>query len=194
MSERKKVELQVKSLNASQTEAGAFIMVLNEVGTQRSLPVVIGASEAQAILLEMRKVNTPRPLTHVLFASVMMALNVHLLRVVIYKVENGVFYSYLYLRSNEVILRVDSRTSDAVALALHMKAPILTYEDILDGSRTQSNNNTPDAPSNDVPANDAPIIDATWLKEALQKAIAKEDYEQAAIFRDQLNHLQQTKS
>ncbi|HIY88352.1 MAG TPA: bifunctional nuclease family protein [Candidatus Bacteroides pullicola] len=189
MNERKKVELQITSLSNSQTEAGAFIMVLSEAGTQRKLPIAIGASEAQAILFELRGVNTPRPLTHVLFASVMIALGIRLLRVVIYKVENGVFYSYLYIRSNEVILRVDSRTSDAVALALRMKAPILTYEDILNKDHTPA----PDVHGSEAFASPS-TGNATWLKEALQKAIDQEDYEQAAVLRDQLNHLQQTKS
>ena len=189
MNERKKVELQITSLSNSQTEAGAFIMVLSEAGTQRSLPIAIGASEAQAILFELRGVTTPRPLTHVLFASVMIALGIRLLRVVIYKVENGVFYSYLYIRSNEVILRVDSRTSDAVALALRMKAPILTYEDILNEDHTPA----PDVHGSEAFANPS-NGNAAWLKEALQKAIDQEDYEQAAVLRDQLNHLQQTKS
>ena len=179
MNERKKVELQVSKLSSSQTQAGAYILVLSEVGTRRD------------IMLELRGIMPPRPLTHVLFASVLEALGVRLLRAIIYKAEKGIFYTYLYLRSGEMILRVDSRTSDAVALALHMKAPILTYEDILD--KGNSAENIHDDRQATGTENDR-IINIDWLKEALQKAIDQEDYEQAAILRDQINHLKEPNS
>lgn len=191
MNERKKVELQVSKLSSSQTQAGAYILVLSEVGTRRDLPIIIGTTEAQAIMLELRGIMPPRPLTHVLFASVLEALGVRLLRAIIYKAEKGIFYTYLYLRSGEMILRVDSRTSDAVALALHMKAPILTYEDILD--KGNSAENIHDDRQATGTENDR-IINIDWLKEALQKAIDQEDYEQAAILRDQINHLKEPNS
>lgn len=191
MNERKKVELQVSKLSSSQTQAGAYILVLSEVGTRRDLPIIIGTAEAQAIMLELRGIMPPRPLTHVLFASVLEALGVRLLRAIIYKAEKGIFYTYLYLRSGEMILRVDSRTSDAVALALHMKAPILTYEDILD--KGNSAENIHDDRLATGTENDR-IINIDWLKEALQKAIDQEDYEQAAILRDQINHLKEPNS
>lgn len=191
MNNRKKVELQVASLSSSQSQAGAYILLLTEIDTQRNLPIVIGASEAQAIVLELRGINPPRPLTHVLFASVLEALGVQLLRVVIYRAEKGIFYTYLYLRSGEMILRVDSRTSDAVALALRMKAPILIYEDILNTeSITQNDTNS----IQDERPQEGRIDNIHLLKEALQKAIDKEDYEQAAVLRDQLNQLTEPNS
>lgn len=191
MNNRKKVELQVASLSSSQSQAGAYILLLTEIDTQRNLPIVIGASEAQAIVLELRGINPPRPLTHVLFASVLESLGVQLLRVVIYRAEKGIFYTYLYLRSGEMILRVDSRTSDAVALALRMKAPILIYEDILNTeSITQNDTNS----IQDERPQEGRIDNIHLLKEALQKAIDKEDYEQAAVLRDQLNQLTEPNS
>lgn len=80
----------------------------------------------------MRGITPPRPLTHTLFASVLKALGANLLRILIYKVENGIFYSYLYMKTEETILRIDARTSDAIALALRMNAPIFIYDDILE--------------------------------------------------------------
>ena len=188
---RKKIELQVSSLVSSRAQAGAYALILNETDGERTLPIIIGTAEAQAIMLELRGIMPPRPLTHVLFASVLEALGVRLLRAIIYKAEKGIFYTYLYLRSGEMILRVDSRTSDAVALALHMKAPILTYEDILD--KGNSAENIHDDRQATGTENDR-IINIDWLKEALQKAIDQEDYEQAAILRDQINHLKEPNS
>ncbi len=135
---KKKIELQVLNISNSQAQVGAYAMVLGEVNGLRKLPVIIGASEAQIMVIEMKGIVPPRPLTHNLFASVLEVLGVKLMRVLIYKVDNGVFYSYLYLKAEETILRVDARTSDAVTLALRMNAPILIYEDILEAERVKT--------------------------------------------------------
>ncbi len=129
---KKKIELQVLNISNSQAQAGAYALVLGEVGGERQLPIIIGATEAQAMVIEMKGIVPPRPLTHNLFASVLEVLGVKLMRILIYKVDNGVFYSYLYMKAEETILRIDARTSDAVALALRMNAPIFVYEDILE--------------------------------------------------------------
>lgn len=121
---KKKIELQVLNISNSQAQAGAYALVLGEVGGERQLPIIIGATEAQAMVIEMKGIVPPRPLTHNLFASVLEVLGVKLMRILIYKVDNGVFYSYLYMKAEETILRIDARTSDAVALALRMNAPI----------------------------------------------------------------------
>ena len=114
---KKKIELQVLNISNSQAQAGAYALVLGEVGGERQLPIIIGATEAQAMVIEMKGIVPPRPLTHNLFASVLEVLGVKLMRILIYKVDNGVFYSYLYMKAEETILRIDARTSDAVALA-----------------------------------------------------------------------------
>ena len=129
---KKKIELQVLNISNSQAQAGAYALVLGEVGGKRQLPIIIGATEAQAMVIEMKGIVPPRPLTHNLFASVLEVLGVKLMRILIYKVDNGVFYSYLYMKAEETILRIDARTSDAVALALRMNAPIFVYEEILE--------------------------------------------------------------
>lgn len=125
---KKKIELQVLNISNSQAQAGAYAMVLGEINGMRQLPVIIGSAEAQSMMIEMRGIVPPRPLTHTLFASVLKVLGATLLRVLIYKVDNGVFYSYLYMKTEETILRIDARTSDAVALALRMDAPIFIYD------------------------------------------------------------------
>lgn len=185
---KKKVELQVLNISNSQAQAGAYALVLGEMDGKRQLPVIIGASEAQAMVIEMKGIAPPRPLTHNLFASVLEVLGVHLMRVLIYKVDNGVFYSYLYLKvkEGETILRVDSRTSDAVALALRMNAPIFIYEEILEAERLKTGENTDNEKESDhegLSREDALEI----LKAALQKAVEEEDYEHAALLRDQIN-------
>lgn len=185
---KKKIELQVLNISNSQAQAGAYAMVLGEVDGPRKLPVIIGASEAQALLIEMKGIISPRPLTHNLFASVLEVLGVQLTRVLIYKVDNGIFYSYLYLKAEETVLRVDARTSDAIALALRMSAPIYVYEEILNAEGMKIEGDAPD---------DGPRITGTYtptaeetvaeLRTALQKAVEEEDYERAAKLRDLIN-------
>lgn len=186
--DKKKVELQVLNISNSQAQAGAYALVLAEVDGQRQLPVIIGASEAQAMVIELKGIVPPRPLTHNLFASVLEALHVELLRVLIYKVDNGVFYSYIYMKADETVFRIDARTSDAVALAIRMSAPIFIYENILDTEcmktgESAANISNPNFPNDGLRQEDALDI----LKAALEKAVKDEDYERAALLRDQIN-------
>lgn len=186
---KKKIELQVLNISNSQAQAGAYALVLGEVNGERQLPVIIGASEAQAMVIEMKGIVPPRPLTHNLFASVLEVLGVKLMRVLIYKVNNGVFYSYLYMKADETILRIDARTSDAVALALRMNAPIFIYEEIMQ-TECLKQGKAPVDPTEDSEngKDNGPLeenLDA--LKAALHKAIENEDYERAAFLRDQIN-------
>ncbi|WP_308759908.1 bifunctional nuclease domain-containing protein [uncultured Bacteroides sp.] len=189
---RKKIELQVLNISNSQAQAGAYALVLGEADGERQLPIIIGATEAQAMVIEMKGIVPPRPLTHNLFASVLEVLGVKLMRVLIYKVDNGVFYSYLYMKAEETILRIDARTSDAVALALRMNAPIFVYEDILETEclKTGESSTGPVVGGNDPDKEELLQEDtADILKAALQKAIEEEDYERAAQLRDQINQL-----
>ncbi|WP_418699258.1 bifunctional nuclease domain-containing protein [Bacteroides sp.] len=181
---KKKIELQVLNISNSQAQAGAYALVLGEADGERQLPVIIGASEAQAMVIELKGIVPPRPLTHNLFASVLEVLGVKLMRVLIYKVDNGVFYSYLYMKSEETILRVDARTSDAVALALRMNAPIFVYEDILETECLKTGKDITDSNASDKDALEETL---DVLKAALQKAVDEEDYERAALLRDQIN-------
>lgn len=190
---KKKIELQVLNVTSSQEQAGAFSMVMGEVNGPRKLSVIIGAAEAQAIIIEMKGIIPPRPLTHNLFASVLEVLGVALMRVLIYRAENNVFYTYLYMKADETMLRIDSRTSDAVALAIRMSAPIYIYEDILEAERMKTDDEE-----------DLTLEDGTYpagnpnkekvlenLRAELRKAIEEENYERAAQLRDIINQQQQ---
>lgn len=183
---KKKIELQILNITNSQAQAGAYAMLLGEVNGERQLPVIIGASEAQAMMIEMKGIVPPRPLTHNLFASVLEVVGVKLLRVLIYKVDNGVFYSYLYMKADETILRIDARTSDAAALALRMNAPILIYEEILEAEclKTDIKQANDGKESDKTAYSQKPTLEQ--LKAALQKAINEENYELAAKLRDQI--------
>ena len=185
---KKKIELQVLNISNSQAQAGAYAMVLGEINGMRQLPVIIGSAEAQSMMIEMRGIVPPRPLTHTLFASVLKVLGANLLRVLIYKVDNGVFYSYLYMKAEETILRIDARTSDAVALALRMDAPIFVYDDILEAECLKTEHSITPMKEQDLdedPATQQKTLEQ--LKTALQNAIDEEDYERAAQLRDIIN-------
>ena len=153
----KKVELQVINITNSQAQIGAFAMLLGEVDGERQLPIIIGPAEAQATALYLKGVKTPRPLTHDLFITSLTVLGASLIRVLIYKAKDGIFCSYIYLKKDNEIIRIDARTSDAIALG---------------EERTRSGQ-----------INDEGIS----LEEALQQAIKEEDYELAARIRDQIN-------
>lgn len=186
---RNKTELRILSLSFSQEESGAYALLLGEMDGERQLAVIIGASEAQAILLEMRGLKSPRPLSHQLFASVIEALNVRLLRVLIYKVEKGLFYSYLFLQTENSIIRVDARTSDAIAIAMYLQSPIFIYEDLLEREKLNLENKK--TQSDDTLAKEQPPIEI--IKKALEEAVEAEEYEKAALLRDLINNYKKTK-
>lgn len=188
---KKKIELQVLNITSSQEQAGAFAMVMGEVNGPRKLPVIIGAAEAQAIIIEMKGIIPPRPLTHNLFASVLEVLGVVLMRILIYRVENGVFYTYLYMKADETVLRIDSRTSDAVALAIRMNAPIYIYEEILEAERMKTEDGITFEDSAYPAGNSDKEEVLENLRAELRKAIEEENYERAAQLRDIINQQQQ---
>lgn len=186
---RNKTELRVLSLSFSQEESGVYALLLGEMDGERQLAVIIGTTEAQAILLELRGIRSPRPLSHQLFASVIEALNVRLLRVLIYKVEKGLFYSYLFLQAENSIIRVDARTSDAIAIAMYLQSPIFIYEDLLEREKLNLGNKK--TQSDDTLAKEQPPIES--IKRALEEAVEAEEYEKAALLRDLINNYKKTK-
>lgn len=189
----KKVELQVINITNSQAQVGAFAMLLGEVEGERQLPIIIGPAEAQATALYLKGIKTPRPLTHDLFTTSLTVLGASLIRVLIYKAKDGIFYSYIYLKKDEEIIRIDARTSDAVALAVRADCPILIYESILEQEclhmsaeeRNRSEETDDDEESEEGHSSSAPT--SISLEEALQQAIKDENYELAAQIRDQIN-------
>lgn len=189
----KKVELQVINITNSQAQVGAFAMLLGEVDGERQLPIIIGPAEAQATALYLKGIKTPRPLTHDLFITSLTVLGTSVIRVLIYKAKDGIFYSYIYLKKDEEIIRIDARTSDAIALAVRADCPILIYESILeqeclrisDEERVRSQETDDDEESGEEHSSSAPA--SISLEEALQQAIKDENYELAAQIRDQIN-------
>lgn len=179
---KKKIELQVLNISSSRAQAGAYAMVLGEINGERQMPVIIGANEAQIILIEMRGINPPRPLTHNLLASILEVFGTKLMRVLIYRVDNGVFYSYIYLKQDETVLRIDARTSDAIVLALRMGAPIQVYEEILEKERIR-----PEHLGGEAKNSACGESKLESLKADLKHAVEKEEYERAAKLRDQIN-------
>ena len=161
---------------------------------ERQLPIIIGPAEAQATALYMKGVKTPRPLTHDLFMTIIGVLGASLLRVLIYKAKDGIFYSYIYLKKDEEIIRIDTRTSDAVGMAIRAECPILIYESILEQEclrisneerrhPEESDEEAEDEKKRDLPRN----VTSMSLEEALKQAIKDENYELAAKIRDRIN-------
>ena len=189
----KKVELQVINITNSQAQVGAFAMLLGEVDGERQLPIIIGPAEAQATALHLKGIKTPRPLTHDLFTTSLTVLGASLIRVLIYKAKDGIFYSYIYLKKDEEIIRIDARTSDAIALAVRADCPILIYESILEQEclrmsaeeKNRSEETDDDGESEEEHGSSAST--SISLEEALQQAIKDENYELAAQIRDQIN-------
>lgn len=189
----KKVELQVINITNSQAQVGAFAMLLGEVNGERQLPIIIGPAEAQATALYLKGIKTPRPLTHDLFMTSLTVMGASLLRVLIYKAKEGIFYSYIYFKKDDEITRIDARTSDAIALAVRADCPILIYDSILereclhmsDEARPRNEDSDSDEEEQERPT--SPNVTSISLEEELEKAIKDENYELAAQIRDQIN-------
>ncbi len=192
-----KIRLNVLGLSYSQTQAGAYALVLAEENGKRRIPIIIGGFEAQSIAIVLEKLSPPRPLTHDLFHTFAKNINIKIKEVVISKLEEGVFYADIVYSFNNKIITIDARTSDAVALALRFKCPIYTSETImakagvvLDVGKeideekeiitTQEEN---DSDSD----NDFSVYNNKKLKEKLNKAISEENYELASKIRDEIN-------
>src|ERR1700748_284234 len=126
-----KIKLDIVGLSYSQTQSGAYALVLGEIGGRRRLPIIIGSFEAQAIAIEIEKMVPSRPLTHDLFKSFASAYHISVQEIVIYNLVDGIFYSKLICSDGKKSIEIDARTSDAIALAVRFECPIYTYEFIL---------------------------------------------------------------
>ena len=127
-----KVKLKIVGISYSQIRSGAYALILAEENGLYHIPIVIGASEAQSIAIKMEKINMPRPLTHDLITNISQAFGIKLTEIFIYKFEDGIFYSELTFNDGDRQIVIDARTSDAVALAIRIKAPIFTTREIID--------------------------------------------------------------
>ena len=198
------VRLNIKGISYSQTQNGAYALILNEVDGDRKLPIVIGAFEAQSIAIALEKeIKPPRPLTHDLFKNFADRFDIVVKQVIIHKLVDGVFYSSLICERDKIEEIIDARTSDAIALALRFQAPIFTYKNILDkaGIYLKVNPSKDEDTSEDGVLVDEIIVDEpsespkeTYTNKSLEElnklleiAVLNEDYETAAKIRDEIS-------
>lgn len=188
----KKVELKVINISNSQAQASAYAMVLQEVDGDRQLPIIIGSAEAQSIALRLKDFTPPRPLTHDLFTSCLSLFDITINEVLIYKAQEGVFFSYIYFKKGDSEIRIDARTSDAVALAVRFYCPIYVYESILEKESItlqereamEEEEGSKENKGEEAHAFKKESLDS--LQKALGKAIKDENYELASILRDEI--------
>lgn len=192
------VRLNIKGISYSQTQSGAYALVLSEVDGKRTLPIVIGAFEAQSIAIALEKeIKPPRPLTHDLFKSFADRFHIVIKQVIIHKLVDGVFYSSLICERDKIEEIIDTRTSDAIALATRFNAPIFTYENILDKAgvylKLKDEMTTEKEEKTIESLIDEPEKKSTFTKDTLKqlnekltKAVQNEDYELAAKIRDEI--------
>ncbi|MFT5581552.1 MAG: bifunctional DNase/RNase [Lentimonas sp.] len=192
-----KVKLEIVGLSYSQTQSGAYALVLSESGGKRRLPIIIGGFEAQAIAIELEKMVPTRPLTHDLFKTFATSFSIKVKEVIIYKLLEGIFYSKLICEKDGVTSEIDARTSDAVAIGVRFSCPVYTYENILAsaGIMLEDDNGKEDQleimdfdDDDDTPKKEGPktkTIDE--LEKELNAAIEHEDYELASKIRDEIN-------
>ncbi len=200
------IQLTIKGISYSQTQSGAYALVLSEMNGDKTLPIIIGAFEAQSIAIALEKeIKPPRPLTHDLFKDFAQTFSINLKEIIIHKLVDGVFFSSLICIRDGKEEVIDARTSDAIALAVRFQAPIFTYENILDkagiflkvedemalgeekegASQEQDIEMTLESAS--AGKGDYADLPLSELEERLKEAVDNEDYEMAAKIRDEIS-------
>tara|TARA_Y100000768_G_scaffold311526_1_gene246113 strand:- start:203 stop:820 length:618 start_codon:yes stop_codon:yes gene_type:complete len=196
------VELKIQGISYSDNTSGAFALILQETNGSRKLPIVIGGFEAQAIAIGLeKKIKTSRPLTHELFKSFADKFGIKLNHIIINKLKDGVFFSNIVCENNDDIIKIDSRTSDAIALSIRFNIPIFVKKDILDEAGFDddekyseeinfADNNffkNESSDKNYKKSKDIKKISTNNIKKMLENSLQNEDYEMAAKLRDELN-------
>ena len=201
----KLIQMSVKGISYSETQTGAYALILNEEKGERKLPIIIGGFEAQSIAIALENEVKPiRPLTHDLFKSFGERFEIYVKQVIIHKLVDGVFYSSLICERDKIEEIIDARTSDAIALALRYNAPIFAYDSILkkagfsakiseklNKTKTQEDKWLENFISDKTNINDQKYdlkkLSVNKLKSLLTKLVSKENYEKAALIRDELS-------
>jgi len=188
-----KIKLSILGISFSQVQAGAYALIFSEEKGIRRLPIVIGTPEAQSIAIVMEGITPPRPLTHDLICSIWKEVHIVLKEVVIYKFEEGAFFSELLIEQNGTEYRIDSRTSDAVALAIRTHSPIYTTEEIMRNMAVVFDEHAVQPTGNQLQERSEKSeeelagLRLDTLKEQLKEAVSEENYELATRLRDEIN-------
>ncbi len=196
----RKIELEIVALSHSITQTHSYAVVLGEVSGLRRLPIVIGGFEAQAIAVALERMQPSRPLTHDLFANFMNTYGVELTEVVIYKLEEGIFFAKLICKSHDEVTEIDSRTSDALAMAVRAGCRIYTYENILEtaglflentegaiAAEGGTGGGSVNVSSSSVADSEMKSLSIEELNTLLQQVLEAEDYVKAIRIRDEIN-------
>lgn len=197
------IQLNIKGISYSQTQTGAYALVLNEIEGKRTLPIIIGAFEAQSIAIALEKeIRPPRPLTHDLFKTFSKRFHISIKEVIIHKLVDGVFFSSLVCVKDGIEEIIDTRTSDAIAIAVRFKAPIYTYENILDKAGVflkaeeeialtetdiEEEDESEIVEEVSLGTNEFSSLSVRELNEHLENAVNDENYELAAKIRDEIS-------
>ncbi len=192
------IRLTIKGISYSQTQSGAYALVLSEMDGKRTLPIIIGAFEAQSIAIALEKeIKPPRPLTHDLFKTFSERFHITVKQIIIHKLVDGIFFSSLVCERDGKEEVIDTRTSDAIAIAVRFQAPIFTYENILDKAgiylKVEEELSLGESESEEVGIEESPSssnLSGLTLKELhnkLDDAVTNENYELAAKIRDEIS-------
>jgi uncharacterized protein len=185
-----KILLKILGLSYSHAQQDSYALILGEVDGKRRLPIVIGAFEAQAIALELEKMKPARPLTHDLFRNFANTFGIEVEEVIINKFSEGIFYSRLVCNDGNRVTEIDSRTSDAVAIALRFDCPIYTFETIMAQAgilyQEETQEDMIEKPVEEEVDSEFASLTLTELEEILREAISNEDYERASMIRDEI--------
>lgn len=190
-----KIKLDIVGLSYSQTQSGAYALVLGESTGKRRLPIIIGGFEAQAIAIELEKMTPSRPLTHDLFKNFADEFDIHIQEVIIYNLVEGIFFAKLICEKEGKEIEIDSRTSDAIALAVRFECNIYTYEFVLgsagivldDEEGEEGEFLEEDVDLDELTKDPVETYSLEDLENKMQEAIENEDYEQASKIRDEIN-------
>lgn len=192
-----KVKLEIVGLSYSQTQSGAYALVLSEVEGGRRLPIIIGGFEAQAIAIELENMTPSRPLTHDLFKNFSDEFNIDLKEVIIYNLVEGIFYAKLICEQNGESREIDARTSDAIALAVRFKCPVFTYASIMDSAGIKLDEgedlespievSSSEESSAEEDKDDISKMTVSELENQLDNAVENENFELASKIRDEIN-------
>lgn len=199
-----KIKLDIIGISYSQSQSGAYALILGESGGRRRLPIIIGGFEAQAIAIELEKMKPARPLTHDLFRNFAESFGIKIVEVIINKFHEGVFYAKLICYSGEDEHEIDARTSDAVALAVRFDCPIYTYEKVLAATGVvideENDKEAKDETSGEIeelmdtgalsPENEFSNLSVDELEKLLKEAIDDENFERASQIRDEIKNRQ----